>query len=72
MLKIIELLLSYFFSQCDLGFRMVMQREIEETEDYVRLMEDLAEIYESAKEPEKALEVYRRLVALPFVEKDHS
>lgn len=49
-----------------------MEREIEETEDYVRLMEDLAEMYESAKEGEKALEVYRRLIALPFVEKDHS
>ena len=51
---------------------MVMMRDAEETEDYVRLMEDLAEMYESTTEIQYALEVYRRLISLPLVAKDHT
>lgn len=43
---------------------MIMVREVDETEDYLNLMEELAEMYETASAQQKSFEVYKRLVGM--------
>ncbi|KAL4434853.1 hypothetical protein ABPG74_021192 [Tetrahymena malaccensis] len=57
--------------ECELGFNLILRREMEENDDFVSIMEELAEMYESSKEEEKALQIYKRLISLPFLQMNY-
>lgn len=49
-----------------------MVREVDETEDYLNLMEELAEMYETANAQQKSFEVYKRLVGMEIAQSSHA